>query len=250
MMSVLNSFVTKPTVVVVGSSGGIGSAFIQRLAADSNVGSLVGLSRTPATYAPMADRVQRGQLDLASEESIESAAAEVAAIGPLDMVIVATGILHGDNLAPEKSLRDLRAENLQHLFNINTIGPILVAKYFLPLMRKEAKTVFAALSARVGSINDNRLGGWASYRASKSALNMLLKTASIEHKRRFPNSIVAALHPGTVDTRLSKPFSSRVPSDRLFTPKQSAGYLLNVVDSLSPEQTGGFFAWDGREVDY
>ncbi len=246
-MSKLNSFAPSPNVVVVGSSGGLGSAFIQQLASGSETGNLVGLSRSASARS---DRVISGQLDFASEKSVASAAAALSDLGPLDLVIVATGILHEDELQPEKSLRELSAENLQRVFAVNAIGPILVAKHFLPLMRKQHKTVFAALSARVGSINDNRLGGWASYRASKAALNMLLKTASIEHARSFPKSIVAALHPGTVNTRLSRPFSGRVPAGKLFTPDQSAAYLLDLIDSLSEQQTGGFFAWDGQDIEF
>jgi NAD(P)-dependent dehydrogenase (short-subunit alcohol dehydrogenase family) len=126
----------------------------------------------------------------------------------------------------------------------------MVAKHFLPRLRTGHKTVFAALSARVGSISDNRLGGWASYRASKAALNMLLKTLALEHSRRWPDSVIVGLHPGTVDTALSKPFSSRVPAERLFEPSQSARYLLGVIDDLTPTATGGFFAWDGTPIDY
>jgi NAD(P)-dependent dehydrogenase (short-subunit alcohol dehydrogenase family) len=125
----------------------------------------------------------------------------------------------------------------------------MVAKHFLPLLRKGRKTVFAALSARVGSISDNRLGGWSSYRASKAALNMLLRTLAIEHARKWPDSVVVALHPGTADTALSKPFSSRVPAERLFSPSRSAGYLLGVIDDLKPSTTGGFFAWDGTPIE-
>jgi NAD(P)-dependent dehydrogenase (short-subunit alcohol dehydrogenase family) len=246
-MSILQSFAPRPNIVVIGSSGGIGRSLLKQLARDPGLGTLVGLSRT-ASVVP--DGVVSGTLDLNQEETIAKAAAAVSDIGPLDLIIVATGILHGHGLQPEKSLSELSAENLQRAFSVNAIGPVLIAKHFLPLMRKDHKTVFAVLSARVGSICDNRLGGWASYRASKAALNMLLKTASIEHARRFPGSVVVALHPGTVDTRLSKPFSGRVPRERLFTPDQAAAYLLNVVDNLSADKTGGFFAWDGREIDY
>ena len=135
-------------------------------------------------------------------------------------------------------------------FRINTIGPVLLAKHFLPLMRSGSKSVFVALSARVGSISDNRLGGWSSYRASKAALNMLLRTASIEHKRRHPESVIVALHPGTVDTRLSAPFQRGVPEGKLFTPAYSVERLLDVIDGLRPADTGGFFAWDGQPIEY
>jgi NAD(P)-dependent dehydrogenase (short-subunit alcohol dehydrogenase family) len=163
---------------------------------------------------------------------------------------VATGLLHDGELQPEKSLSSINMESMLESFRINTVGPVLLAKHFLPLMRRDARTLFAALSARVGSISDNRLGGWASYRASKAALNMLLRTAAIEHKRRRPESIIAALHPGTVDTPLSSPFQRRVPEGRLFTPTYSVERLLEVLNSLEPPDSGGFFAWDGQPIPF
>ena len=149
---------------------------------------------------------------------------------------------------PEGEVVDPAA--MEAVFRTNAIGPANVAQAFLPRMRRYGKTVFAALSARVGSIGDNRLGGWVSYRSSKAALNMILKTLSIEHTRQFPESVIAALHPGTVDSALSAPFQRRVPDGKLFSPAQSVGYLLSVIDGLAPEDSGGFFAWDGASIDY
>lgn len=146
-------------------------------------------------------------------------------------------------------MADICPEAMLDVLRVNTVGPALVAKHFLPLMRRDAKTVFAALSARVGSISDNRLGGWASYRMSKAALNMLIKTISIEHTRRFPQAVVVGLHPGTVDTNLSKPFQRRVPADQLFTTTHSVNQLLQVVDRLTPADTGRCFAWDGQVIE-
>ena len=144
------------------------------------------------------------------EEIVSEYADRAARHSPLDAVIVATGVLHDDQgLRPEKRLADINAASLARAFEVNAIGPALIAKHFLPLLRRDRKTVFVALSARVGSISDNRLGGWSAYRASKAALNMLLKTAAIEHRRSHPDSVVAAVHPGTVDTRLSAPFSGK-----------------------------------------
>jgi NAD(P)-dependent dehydrogenase (short-subunit alcohol dehydrogenase family) len=150
---------------------------------------------------------------------------------------------------PEKTLRELDAEVMAHVLAINTIGPAMVAKHFLPRMRPGTKSVFAVLSARVGSISDNRLGGWYSYRASKAALNMLLKTLAIEHARRFPASIVAGLHPGTVATPLSAPFQQRVPEGKLFTPDFAAERLLAVIDGLEVSDSGSVFAWDGSRIE-
>ena len=147
-------------------------------------------------------------------------------------------------------MRELDPAAFIEVLNVNAVGPALIGKHFLPLMRPGRRSVFAALSARVGSISDNRLGGWTSYRASKAALNMLLRTFAVEHARRFPESVVVALHPGTVATRLSEPFTRRVPEPRLFSPEKSARDLLTVVDGLSPDDTGGFFAWDGSAIDY
>jgi len=248
-MSALNSFHSDLNAVVVGASGGIGSEFVRQLAADARVARVHALSR--AHVEPRDDKILPVTIDFDDESSIRLAAEEVTSRGDIDIVIVATGILHrGTSIQPEKSLRDIDPEAMLDVFRMNTIGPALVAKHFLPRFRRDSKTVFAALSARVGSIGDNRLGGWVSYRASKSALNMILKTLSIEHARRFPDAVVASLHPGTVDTRLSAPFQRRVPEGSLFSPSQSVGYMLSVIDRLTPSDTGGFFAWDGTPIEY
>ncbi|MGB1077439.1 MAG: SDR family NAD(P)-dependent oxidoreductase, partial [Bdellovibrionales bacterium] len=166
-----------------------------------------------------------------------------------DLVILATGILHqGALVRPEKSLKDIDPICFADVFLANTIGPSLVMKYFLPHMNKERKSVFAVLSARVGSISDNQLGGWYSYRSSKAALNMMVKTASIEMARSNQNLCVVGLHPGTVDTDLSRPFQKNVSEEQLFSPEQSSRHLLDVIDGLSSEQTGQLFAWDGKEI--
>ncbi len=168
--------------------------------------------------------------------------------GALDLVIVATGVLQPDGRPPEKSWRDLDPASLARIFALNASGPALVAKHFLPLLPREGRAVFAALSARVGSIGDNRLGGWYGYRASKAALNMLLRTLAIELARKRPDAVCVGLHPGTVDTALSRPFQRNVPTDKLFTPADSARSLLRVLDKLDPEDSGGCFAWDGQRI--
>ena len=247
-MSLLRSLVPSPHIAVIGASGGMGRAFLESLASGCPAGTVHALSRSPRRSA---ENVHHQFIDITEEGSIRAAAEAASRDGPLDLVIVASGILHRDSeLQPEKSMRELDPQALYEVFGINAVGPAMVAKHFLPLLRTGHKTVFAALSARVGSISDNRLGGWASYRASKAALNMLLKTLAIEHGRRWPDSVVVTLHPGTVDTTLSKPFSSRVPAERLFAPSQAARYLLGVIDDLTPAATGGFFAWDGTAIEY
>ena len=166
----------------------------------------------------------------------------------LDLVFVANGLLHDGDLQPEKSLKNLSSSNFETIFKANTIAPMLLAQYFLPLMSKHRPSVFAALSARVGSISDNGIGGWYSYRASKAALNMMIKTAAIEFKRKNKQGIIVGLHPGTVDSNLSKPFQANVPEHKLFSPEQSAAYLLKVIQDLTPENTGRCYAWDGQEI--
>jgi NAD(P)-dependent dehydrogenase (short-subunit alcohol dehydrogenase family) len=183
--------------------------------------------------------------DLADEASI-AAASET--IGTPDLVIVATGRLHGPGLSPEKSLRAIESTSLHEAFAINAIGPAMIARHVLPRLPRRRRTLFAALSAKVGSISDNRLGGWHSYRASKAALNMLIRTVAIELSRTHPETVCVALHPGTVDTPLSKPFQAGVASERLFSPETSANHLLSVLDNLRPENSGRLFGWDGQEI--
>jgi NAD(P)-dependent dehydrogenase (short-subunit alcohol dehydrogenase family) len=245
----LNSFPDGSTAAVIGASGGIGQALVNRLADEPNFHSVHAFSRSGTSWSN--DKIVAGRLDLDDEDTIRAAADLASRAGGLDLVIVATGILwSGDTIRPEKTMKEISVHGLSRLFAVNTTGPALVAKHFLPVLRKDSRSVFAALSARVGSIGDNRLGGWYAYRASKAALNMLLKTLSIEHARQWPQSVVAGLHPGTVNTGLSEPYTGRTPPDKLFSPDQSASYLLGVIDGLTPDDTGGVFAWDGSRVDY
>jgi NAD(P)-dependent dehydrogenase (short-subunit alcohol dehydrogenase family) len=232
----MTSYPSDASAVVIGSSGGIGAAIRARLSEQFK--TVHAFSRKPASDSL--------PIDVTDEASIEAAAAEIDT--PVHFVFVATGVLHSDRLEPEKTLRQLDRDTLLDVFAINTIGPLLVAKHFLPKLPRDQRGVFAALSARVGSIGDNRLGGWYAYRSSKAALNMGLKTLSIEHRRTHKQGIVVGLHPGTVDTRLSKPFQRGVPEEKLFTPDFSAERLLTVVDGLTPEHSGRVFAWDGEEV--
>ncbi|GAB5459417.1 MAG: SDR family oxidoreductase [Henriciella sp.] len=233
--------------VIIGASGGIGAALCATLASRQDTSSIYAFSRSGDAEA--GDNVRPGKLDLLNEDSIQAAAETVAASGAPDLIIIATGLLsEGANLQPEKSSRHQDLEAFRRVFDINTFGPGLVAKHFLPIMPRKGRCVFAALSARVGSISDNHIGGWHAYRASKAALNMLIRNYAIEQARRNPDFIAASLHPGTVDTGLSKPFQGNVPDKQLFTPDKSAGYLIDVIDNLTPADSGKAFDWAGKEI--
>jgi len=238
---------TPARCVVVGASGGIGSAFVEALSKQAGAERIYALSRHPKSDSDA--KLTPISIDYARQETLEAAAQIIKEDGPLDLVIVATGLLHAhDGFRPEKSLKDLDADRLARAYLINTIGPALVARCFLPLLNRDQKTVFAALSARVGSISDNRVGGWYGYRAAKAGLNQIIRTASIEHARRWPESAVIGLHPGTVDTGLSKPFQRNVGDGKLFTPEYSANAMLDVISTVSEKDTGKCFAYDGSEV--
>lgn len=226
---------TDAAAVVIGASGGIGAAVTARLRSSGHFAVVYALSR------------RETGLDLEDEATIAAAAHAVAA-GPIPgLIFVATGVLHHGH-EPERSYKAMTPEHLLRDYRINAVGPAMVAKHFAPLLPREGRSVFAALSARVGSIGDNRLGGWHSYRASKAALNMILKNLSIELARTHPQAVVAGLHPGTVDTALSQPFQKGVAAEKLFTPDYSAEHLLAVLDGLAPADSGGVFAFDGVRV--
>lgn len=223
------------SAVVIGASGGVGAAVVRRLEASGRYAVVHALSRSGTG------------LDLEDEASIAGAAARAAAGPAPGLVFVATGVLH-HGFEPERSWRALERDHLLRDFLVNTVGPALVAKHFLPLLARDRRAIFAALSARVGSISDNRLGGWHSYRASKAALNMLIRNLAVEMGRTHPQAVIAGLHPGTVDTALSAPFQKGVKPDRLFAADHSAERLLAVLDGLTPGDSGGVFAWDGTRV--
>ena len=231
-------------IAVVGASGGIGAALVEQLIASDQVAHVHALSRQVKPHP--SSKVSNLTFDFTDEDSLEASAQVLAEVGPLDVVILATGLLQGNGIAPEKNLRAMSFEGFEKSFMTNAIGPAMTARYFLPLMRRDGKAVFAALSARVGSISDNRIGGWYAYRSAKAALNMILKTLSIEMGRRFKNLIIIGLHPGTVDTKLSKPFQANVPEGKLFTPEYSAGKLLSVIDQVTLDDSGDLLDWAGK----
>jgi len=214
-------------VLLIGASGGIGSALAVALAETD----LTALSRSG------------DGLDLTDEATVAAAAARVD--GPFDLIFDATGALEIDGRGPEKALSDIDPAAMAAQFALNAIGPALLLKHFSPKLAKGRRAVFATLSARVGSIGDNRLGGWYGYRASKAALNQIVRGAAIEIGRKRPEAVVLALHPGTVETPLTRRYVGRHPA---VAPAEAAQNLLAVIAARGPEDTGGFFAWDGAPI--
>lgn len=239
--------VPDPIAVVFGASGGVGGALVRQMSASDQYAGVIAIGRRRPD--DLADRkVTFLTADITREAEVRAVARSIEAIGVPTRVVVATGLLHDAFTAPEKSMRAIDPEALSRLFAVNPIGPVLVAKHLLPLMPREQPSLFAALSARVGSISDNRLGGWYGYRASKAALNMLIATLAVEHRRTNPLGVCVALHPGTVETRLSAPFGQSSASSPRLSPQASARALMAVMDGLGPNDSGGFFAWDGDPI--
>jgi NAD(P)-dependent dehydrogenase (short-subunit alcohol dehydrogenase family) len=231
----LGSFPQPGVAVVFGASGGIGGALVDAIKATEKFKHVASFSRSTSPA-----------IDLMDEGSLARATAFAAEQGEVRLVIDATGFLHDGRQGPEKSWRQLDAANLARAFALNAIGPAVIMKHVLPRLPRSGKAVFATLSARVGSIGDNRLGGWYSYRASKAALNQLVRTAAVELARRSPDALCIALHPGTVATRLSAPFAAS--GSDVHTPAAAAHHLLAVVDQLTADANGGFFDWRGQPV--
>ena len=242
-------------ILIQGGGRGIGAALARRALAESTDRLFISArdpERSPA-YADLASdaRVTFLQLDVTDDTSICKVATAIKDTVPkLDRVICTSGILREGNISPEKRITDIDAEALVTLYRVNALGPVLLARELWPLLKGDHALQFSAISARVGSVSDNRLGGWYGYRASKAALNQLMRTLSIELARANPNACVATLHPGTVDTDLSKPFQGNVPADKLFTADDAAARLWRVLDGLTPADTGTLFAYDGSVIPY
>lgn len=230
---------------VFGASGGIGAALCAGMAAGGCEVVHAGWRRGEGPQGPT---IRPFAFDLADEASIAAAAAAMKDYPP-EWVIIATGVLTlADGTGPERTYKRLDPAAMAEVFVLNTIGPALIAKHMLPLMPRGRPFTLAALSARVGSIGDNRLGGWHSYRASKAALNMLLRNFAIEMARTHPESVIVGLHPGTVDSSLSAPFQSGLPEGQLTAPDVAAANLLGVLAGLGPAQSGRVFDFRGTEV--
>ena len=246
------------TILVQGASRGIGLALVRRLLAFAGIEQVIACSRAPADSADLqalaaenGARLRLLALDVASEASIAEAARILRdEVHRLHGLINTAGVLHDakTGMRPEKRLEDLDAAHLEHSFRINALGPMLVAKHFLPLLRHDEPAFFASLSARVGSIEDNHLGGWYSYRASKAAQNQFTRTFAIEAARRARNLRVLALHPGTTDTDLSAPFQRNVPKEKLFSPEFVAERLLSVIENTDTSDSGSFLDWDHKTI--
>ena len=219
--------------LVIGATGALGTAFGNLLQADPRCAGVWRLGRQTAV-----------RVDFADEASVAEAAAALRQEAPFHLVMVATGVLHLPGVQPEKRLADLSLVAMEEIFRINTFGPALVMRHFAPLLGRQ-RSVMALLSAKVGSLGDNRLGGWYSYRASKAALNMMVKTASIEMRRTHPGAVLVALHPGTVKSALSRPFRGDEIGRQ---PLEAAAAMLETLDSLRSEDSGSFVAYDGARL--
>ncbi|MGB5368355.1 MAG: SDR family oxidoreductase [Polyangiales bacterium] len=244
------------TSFVQGASRGIGLEVVRQLLGMQPEGRVIATCRRPADAAELMaltaqypERLRVIALDVREEKTIAAAAKAVALeTKELQLILNVAGILHGPDFGPEKKLAQVQPEPLRHAFEVNAFGPLLVAKHFHDFLRHGRRSVFASLSARVGSISDNRLGGWYAYRGSKAAQNMFTKNISIELARVAPHAIVVGLHPGTVDTDLSKPFQRTVPAEQLLHASKSAAALLQVIESLTPEDSGKIFDFRGNEI--
>lgn len=243
-----------------GASRGIGLGFVRRLLAAGRVARVYASARNPQASQALVelrgehpDRLELVTVDVTDEGTIKRAAQKVRGeVGELHFLVNVAGILHDEStgVKPEKSLRDLDPASLHRTFSVNAFGPILMAKHFHSHFRHGRRAYWANMSARVGSIGDNYLGGWYGYRASKAALNQFTRTMSIEMGRKAPETVVVALHPGTVDTGLSEPFQANVSPEKLFSVERAVDQLMEVIGGLGPDDSGGFFAWDGQPVEW
>ena len=232
-------------VAIIGTTGSIGKAFLEYYLSDDNTNKVYSISRSRNGIEDK--KIVDLNLNFTDKNDYHTLSSSIPK-DSLDRVIIASGVLHDGDLQPEKTISSLDLDNFQKVFNVNTFAPALLLKVFFPLIKRNSDALIGVLSARVGSISDNRIGGWYAYRASKAALNMIIKTAAIELERRDKTAKIIGLHPGTVDTNLSKPFQGGTPEEKIFTPEQSIDYLTKVIDSSTPQDTGKVFDWQGKEI--
>ncbi|MFT6496800.1 MAG: SDR family NAD(P)-dependent oxidoreductase [Alphaproteobacteria bacterium] len=246
--NLLSNFNNDLNIAVIGSSGGIGNALVSAMESTVNVKNIIHIARSNSKTSTKQNCLH---IDLLDEETIINCSNKISEIyKDLDIIINASGFLHDNDHKPEKSYKMIDAAYLEKSFRVNTFGPFLLAKHFIPLLRKDRKSIFSCISARVGSIEDNQLGGWHSYRASKAALNMLLKNLSIELKYTNKHAICVGLHPGTVDTNLSKPFPKSRSHYNVFTPNESSQHLISVINKLEPKDSGNTYDWAGKRIPF
>lgn len=237
--------------LIVGAGQGIGLEFVRQLLQREDISRLYATYRNLQTeLLAIADsRLSCLPMDITDEAQIAAVVKTIQTeTKALHAVINCVGVLHDGPMQPEKSLRQLKAEQLLHYFHVNSIGAVLVAKHVQPLLKHSDRALLATISAKIGSIGDNQLGGWYGYRASKAALNMFMRTTAIEYKRTCPRAIVVTLHPGTTDTQLSQPFQRNVPPEKLFSVDRTVKQLLAVLDQLQERDSGEFFSWDGSRL--
>ena len=229
-------------VIIFGGSGGIGRALIKEIRGRFPKASIFA---TWHSSKPDISDVYWCQVDVTSEEQISAFA---KGIGDVHWIVNAVGLLHTEDQSPEKTIRDFDTDFFRTNIDANVVPTLLIAKHFMKHLRHKQPSVFATVSARVGSIGDNRLGGWYSYRCAKAALNMAIKNISIEWQRVLPDVCVTALHPGTTDSGLSAPFQKNVPAQKLFSPVRTASQLLDIIERARPQATGNFYSWDHSQI--
>lgn len=235
-------------VAIIGASGGIGAAFIELFSDMPQIAKIFSLSRRVKQSDNPPLKLTNINIDITSEQSVSQAMASINSY--LDVIIIATGILHSAEYMPEKSFKQLDSNHFQQQFNVNSIGPAIVLKHIISKVNPQKPALIAVLSARVGSIADNKMGGWYAYRASKAALHMIVKNYAIELARKHPKLVIASMHPGTVDSSLSKPYQANVKEGKLFTPDYAARKMWQVLQQLTPIDSGKIFAYDGSLIEY
>ena len=235
----------KENIIIAGSSGAIGGEFTELYANNSNVEKIIALSRKPTNTNH--NKIQSVEIDYYNEATFKNLD-EISQLDSISKIIIATGILHTDQIRPEKSIDSIAGEDMRNVFQVNVFGPILLVKKLLPLIKKSKGVKIVFLTARVGSISDNLLGGWHSYRSSKSALNMMIKNLAIELKRLNKEHVVIGIHPGTVKSHLSEPFLRHVKHD-IFNPKESVDLMTQVISKVSQTDSGKCFDFSGKVIE-